>query len=140
MASGHPRSTGEHTEPTTGRGDDLRPVLPHPRKPLLDTADLPDVLTRREREVALMAAAGRASREIADLLGLSVRTVDNYLGRAYSKLGVSGRTQLAGLLCPDGSGPAPGPDVVGSQGFSQAPATAGVNGRRTLRPRRSPDR
>jgi DNA-binding CsgD family transcriptional regulator len=38
------------------------------------------------------------SREIAARLGLSVRTVDNYLGRAYTKLGVTSRAELAALL------------------------------------------
>ena len=56
------------------------------------------VLTPREREVALLAAAGTPSREIAARLDLSVRTVDNYLGRAYAKLDVASRTELAALL------------------------------------------
>jgi len=56
------------------------------------------VLTPREREVAMLAAAGISSREIAARLDLSVRTVDNYLGRAYAKLDVASRTELAALL------------------------------------------
>jgi DNA-binding CsgD family transcriptional regulator len=48
----------------------------------------------------MLAAGGAASREIALRLDLSVRTVDNYLGRAYAKLGVSGRAELAALLGP----------------------------------------
>jgi DNA-binding CsgD family transcriptional regulator len=56
------------------------------------------VLTPREREVAMLAAARTSSREIAARLDLSVRTVDNYLGRAYAKLGVANRTELAALL------------------------------------------
>jgi DNA-binding CsgD family transcriptional regulator len=64
----------------------------------------PDVpastLTPREREVAMLAATGTSSREIAARLDLSVRTVDNYLGRAYAKLGVSSRAELAALLGP----------------------------------------
>jgi DNA-binding CsgD family transcriptional regulator len=56
------------------------------------------VLTPREREVAMLAAAHTSSREIATRLHLSVRTVDNYLGRVYAKLGVSSRAQLATLL------------------------------------------
>jgi DNA-binding CsgD family transcriptional regulator len=56
------------------------------------------VLTPREREVAMLAAAHTSSREIAMRLHLSVRTVDNHLGRVYAKLGVSSRAQLATLL------------------------------------------
>jgi DNA-binding CsgD family transcriptional regulator len=60
----------------------------------------PDRLTRREREVAGLAAAGLASREIAAKLFVSVRTVDNHLQNAYSKLGVTGRDELARALRP----------------------------------------
>lgn len=65
------------------------------RTPLLHTVDLRMSLTRREREVASLAADGRTSRQIAARLNLSIRTVDNYLGRVYTKLGVSGRGELA---------------------------------------------
>jgi DNA-binding CsgD family transcriptional regulator len=66
--------------------------------PGLDGGALASTLTPREREVATLAAAQTSSREIAARLGLSVRTVDNYLGRAYAKLGVSSRAELAVLL------------------------------------------
>ncbi len=52
------------------------------------------VLTPRERQVAELAAAGVRSREIADRLFLSTRTVENHLQRVYAKLGVSGRVEL----------------------------------------------
>jgi DNA-binding CsgD family transcriptional regulator len=68
------------------------------RTPGLDPGALASTLTPREREVAMLAAARTSSREIAARLDLSVRTVDNYLGRAYAKLGVSGRVELAALL------------------------------------------
>ena len=55
-------------------------------------------LTRREREIAAMAAAGASSREIAARLVLSVRTVDNHLQNVYSKLGVTSRDELARVL------------------------------------------
>nr|WP_225955461.1 helix-turn-helix transcriptional regulator [Kibdelosporangium phytohabitans] len=58
------------------------------------------MLTPREREVALLAAQGQSSRRLAARLNLSVRTVDNYLGRAYTKLGVTSRTGLGPLLTP----------------------------------------
>lgn len=53
-------------------------------------------LTPRERDVCVLASEGRASKEIAERLGVSVRTVDNLLQRSYVKLGVSGRSELAG--------------------------------------------
>jgi DNA-binding CsgD family transcriptional regulator len=68
------------------------------RTPGLQAGRLLSLLTAREREVATLAVTGVPSRQIAGRLGLSVRTVDNYLGRAYAKLGISGRTELATLL------------------------------------------
>ena len=57
-------------------------------------------LTRREREIALLAAGGASSREIAERLVLSVRTVDNHLASAYRKLGVARRQDLPAALEP----------------------------------------
>jgi DNA-binding CsgD family transcriptional regulator len=76
----------------------LLDACPKATTPLLVLADPLAGLTRREREVARLAAAGRSGREIARTLHLSARTVDNHLGRAYAKLGVSGRPALAALL------------------------------------------
>jgi ATP/maltotriose-dependent transcriptional regulator MalT len=55
-------------------------------------------LTRREREIALLAADGGSSKEIADRLFLSVRTVDNHLQNVYSKLGITQRAALREAL------------------------------------------
>jgi DNA-binding CsgD family transcriptional regulator len=55
-------------------------------------------LSGREREIVRLAAAGLASKEIADRLFLSVRTVNNHLQHAYTKLGVSSRAGLAEAL------------------------------------------
>lgn len=55
-------------------------------------------LTPREREVAGMAAAGASNQEVAERLGVSVRTVENHLQRVYEKLGVDGRTALRTAL------------------------------------------
>ncbi|MFI6274906.1 LuxR C-terminal-related transcriptional regulator [Streptomyces sp. NPDC050988] len=68
------------------------------RTPLLTTAQSTAPLTDREREIALLAALGNASKDIADALTLSVRTVDNHLHRAYAKLGVTTRRELAQTL------------------------------------------
>ena len=68
------------------------------RTPLLAHGPIVADLTPREREVALMAAQGMSSRRIADKLGVSVRTVDNQLGRVYTKLAVTGRRELAEVV------------------------------------------
>jgi len=61
-------------------------------------ADRPLVLTRREEQVARAVADGRTSREVAEALGLSVRTIDNHLAAVYRKLDVSRRRDLADVL------------------------------------------
>ena len=63
------------------------------------------VLSAQELRMARHAAAGMRDREIAAQLYLSPRTVESYLQSAYRKLGVSNRTQLAGVLAADGIRP-----------------------------------
>jgi DNA-binding CsgD family transcriptional regulator/tetratricopeptide (TPR) repeat protein len=63
-------------------------------------ADLPTVLTDREREVAELATTGLSSRELADRLVVSVRTVDNHLRAVYRKLQIGSREALASALAP----------------------------------------
>jgi DNA-binding CsgD family transcriptional regulator len=77
------------------------------RTATLVTGAEPIPLTRREREVATLAARGRSSREIADALFVSARTVENHLQHAYEKLGVRGRNELAEIpgLDADVEGP-----------------------------------
>jgi DNA-binding CsgD family transcriptional regulator len=53
-----------------------------------------EALTRREQEVALLAARGMSKREIADTLFLSARTIGNHINHIYSKLGISSREEL----------------------------------------------
>ena len=55
-------------------------------------------LTTREREIALLAMDGHTSRDIADRLGLSVRTVDNHLAHVFTKLGITSRHELFDAL------------------------------------------
>jgi DNA-binding CsgD family transcriptional regulator len=64
----------------------------------LELALAPRLLTRREKEVAMLAVRGLSSQEIADRLCIAVRTVDTHLARVYYKLGISGRSQLAEAL------------------------------------------
>jgi DNA-binding CsgD family transcriptional regulator len=55
-------------------------------------------LTPRELDIARLAADGLSTQQIAVRLVISRRTVDNHLHQVYSKLGINGRSGLAGLL------------------------------------------
>ena len=54
-----------------------------------------DTLTARELRVALIIADGATIQEAASQLFLSPKTIEAHLGRAYRKLGVRNRAQLA---------------------------------------------
>ncbi|WP_217183586.1 helix-turn-helix transcriptional regulator [Streptomyces sp. AC495_CC817] len=55
------------------------------------------LLTPRELEVAMLAVAGSSNRDIGDALNVSIRTVEVHLGRAFAKLDVRTRVELAVL-------------------------------------------
>jgi DNA-binding CsgD family transcriptional regulator len=80
------------------RAAELRAGCEGARTPTLAQAAIVADLTEREREIALLAARGMTSRQIAERLGISVRTVDNQLGRVYTKLDVTGRRELAAAV------------------------------------------
>lgn len=71
-----------------------RPVSPAMEREASGGEDL----TERELEVASLAAQGLTSQEVAERLYVSVRTVDTHLYRAYRKLMVEGRHELADAL------------------------------------------
>lgn len=58
----------------------------------------PEGLTPSERRVAELAAQGHRNRDIAEALFVTLKTVEVHLGRAYGKLGISSRSQLADTL------------------------------------------
>ncbi|MCG2620527.1 LuxR family transcriptional regulator [Arthrobacter sp. I2-34] len=58
-------------------------------------------LTHRERDVAVMAASGTRAREIAERLGVSVRTVEGHIYRIYEKLDIRSREELAASFGQD---------------------------------------
>jgi DNA-binding NarL/FixJ family response regulator len=62
-----------------------------PRQPALAVDDL----TAREREVLALLAEGASNPQIARMLGLSLKTVQNYVSRILDKLQVADRTQAA---------------------------------------------
>jgi DNA-binding CsgD family transcriptional regulator len=55
-------------------------------------------LTDREREIVMLIGKGLSSREIAERLTLSVRTVESHVYRAMLKTGTTSRDELAALL------------------------------------------
>jgi DNA-binding CsgD family transcriptional regulator len=54
----------------------------------------PGSLTRREREVARLAATGMSAKEIARSLFVGERTVESHLASVYAKVGVDSKLQL----------------------------------------------
>ncbi|GGX25067.1 helix-turn-helix transcriptional regulator [Streptomyces noursei] len=74
------RAAGEHHDPTLAAGSPIARLSP------------------QEREVVRLAATGATNREIATQLLLSPRTVGHHLYRAFPKLGIGSRTQLADIL------------------------------------------
>ena len=57
-----------------------------------------DVLSRREREVMLLAARGLSNKEIARELNVREGTIKLHLHRIYQKLGVKNRFALTVLV------------------------------------------
>ncbi|MEY9928116.1 DNA-binding CsgD family transcriptional regulator [Catenulispora sp. GP43] len=82
---------------------DLAVLCEGARTPLT-AAEAAAPLTARQRDIAVLAAAGVASKDIAAQLHLSVRTVENHLQNAYARLGVTTRGELASALGDQGSG------------------------------------
>jgi DNA-binding CsgD family transcriptional regulator len=75
--------------------DELRAAGGRPRRIALNGRD---ALTPSELRVAQIAAGGRSNRDIAEDLFVTVRTIEFHLSRAYEKLGIASREQLAGAL------------------------------------------
>ncbi len=51
------------------------------------------ILTKREKEVFTLLVNGNTTKEIADELGISEKTVRNHISNTMQKLGVKGRSQ-----------------------------------------------
>lgn len=84
LAAGGPSATRHAPSPSPPREDDpARDVL---------------MLTPQERRVLHLVARGKTNKEIGSALGLSAKTVKNYLSNAFDKLNVSRRAQAAVLF------------------------------------------
>lgn len=52
------------------------------------------ILTPREKEAARLAVTGRSNKEVAAEMHIKDSAVEQYLTRAYDKLGIENRAQL----------------------------------------------
>ena len=76
-----------------------RPILdPRITEPVISRVQRAEALSTQEQRVLALVVVGKTNKEIAAALGLSDKTVKNYLGNAFQKLGISRRTQAAALL------------------------------------------
>ena len=51
------------------------------------------ILTKREKEVFTLLVTNKSTKEIAEELSISEKTVRNHISNAMQKLGVKGRAQ-----------------------------------------------
>jgi len=72
----------------------MRPDKADMRSNSIDPSPL-ETLSQREREILKLVADGKTSREIAERLSISPKTVDTYRSRLMSKIGVK---NLVGLV------------------------------------------
>jgi DNA-binding CsgD family transcriptional regulator len=72
----------------SGRVSEIQPIRNGRKRRLA-------ALSPREREVVATVLRGHTNREVAAVCEISVQTVKNHLTRAFLKLGVRNRLQLA---------------------------------------------
>jgi DNA-binding NarL/FixJ family response regulator len=76
-------------------------------KGILDGSGSPKRLSAREKEVLELAALGLTNHDIAERLGVGIKSIESYRARLYEKLGFHGRRDLVryavgiGLLSPE---------------------------------------
>jgi DNA-binding CsgD family transcriptional regulator len=75
--------------------EELKAAGARPRRPWRTGVE---ALTPSELRVARLAAEGRANREIAGELYVTLKAVEGHLARVYAKLGIQGRAQLPHAL------------------------------------------
>jgi DNA-binding NarL/FixJ family response regulator len=76
-----------------------RPVLDSVlARPVARRLEMSEALSKQEQRVLALVVAGKTNKEIAATLGLSDKTVKNYLSNAFQKLQVTRRAQAAALF------------------------------------------
>jgi len=71
---------------------------PRLTEPVVKRVRTAEALSGQEQRVLALVVEGRTNKEIAIALGLSDKTVKNYLSNAFQKLGISRRGQAAALF------------------------------------------
>jgi DNA-binding CsgD family transcriptional regulator len=66
--------------------------------PATQAAAIPLPLTTRQREIAHLVADGLSNKQIADLLNISVRTIEGHIYQACCNTGITDRAQLGHLV------------------------------------------
>jgi DNA-binding CsgD family transcriptional regulator len=61
-----------------------------------------ETLTAREQEIALLLGRGDTNREIADALGVSIKTIDTHRGHLLKKLYCKNNAKLTLFLVREG--------------------------------------
>ena len=61
-----------------------------------------DRLTAREREIVQLIAEGRSSKQVGDVLGISVKTVDTHRANLMRKLGIHSVSELVRYAIREG--------------------------------------
>jgi len=76
-----------------------RPILDlRVSQPVIERMARAEALSGQERRVLELVVQGRTNKEIAAALGLSDKTVKNYLSNAFQKLGITRRAQAAAIF------------------------------------------
>jgi DNA-binding NarL/FixJ family response regulator len=76
-----------------------RPILePRITQPVIDRLQRAEALSGQERRVIELVVQGKSNKQVAAALGLSDKTVKNYLSNAFLKLGISRRGEAAALF------------------------------------------
>jgi DNA-binding CsgD family transcriptional regulator len=73
--------------------------------PTLREVSEPLPLTGREREIVSLLRYGYSTREVAERLCVSARTVEGHVYRAMTKTGAATREELIRMVFPDWDGP-----------------------------------
>ena len=74
-----------------------RTALSRKVQPLQEEIDA-DLLTPRQRDILRLVSIGHTNREIAEVLEISVRTVEVHRARVFEKMDVKSAVELTNLL------------------------------------------